>query len=357
MKVALIADMVSEYGVSDKLRDLLKTWQGISTIEGRAFILCPEGENLVPRDATEIAFSSHIDRIRATAHMVRKIREFDPDICYIRYDLYMPPAWFLARHYPTVIEINGDDAIELSSRSRWVRYYNLVNRRALVSQATGLIAVTEELRSTEVRKGFHGLTTVIPNGIADASIQQSPSPRNPRRIVFVGYDRPWHGLDRIRLLAQILGDHTFDIVGVAPKPGWPTNVLFHGVLDPDTADSVIASAAVGLGPMAPERKGLRETSALKTRRYLALGVPVILSGRDPDLPGSWFVSQLPDVFEPSKAALQIKEFVATVSGRRVPEDVVRDLIGLTRKEERRARFFSEVLGTAATPSQPSRCGV
>src|SRR4051794_12148669 len=39
-----------------------------------------------------------------------------PDLVYLRYDLYLPAVWRLARRVPTVLEVNSDDRAEMRRR-------------------------------------------------------------------------------------------------------------------------------------------------------------------------------------------------------------------------------------------------
>ena len=52
-------------------------------------------------------------------------------------------------------------------------------------------------------------------------------------------------------------------------------------MDERRAAELINAADIGLGPLALERKRLREASPLKTRMYLSLGVPILINYRDP----------------------------------------------------------------------------
>ena len=63
-----------------------------------------------------------------------------PDVLYVRYDLFPPPAWLLVRRQRTIVELNSNDRVEWRLRSRGAAAYNELNRRALLSAASGSVA-------------------------------------------------------------------------------------------------------------------------------------------------------------------------------------------------------------------------
>jgi len=79
-----------------------------------------------------------------------------------------------------------------------------------------------------------------------------------------------------------LPDLDFVLVGGTVQGG-PPNLRSYGTLPQAEADRVMASCTVGLSSLALHRKQMFEASPLKSRNYLALGLPLIQAYEDTDL--------------------------------------------------------------------------
>ena len=95
-----------------------------------------------------------------------------------------------------------------------------------------------------------------------------------KHIVFIGslYSMNNYALDKIEEMAASLKDFTFDIIGSAkpskrPKTG---NIVFHGVVDDSTKDSIMSNAFLALNPV--KEGGGRNFKMLD---YLAHGLPIL----------------------------------------------------------------------------------
>jgi len=215
----------------------------------------------------------------------------------------------------------------------------------LFRRAAGLVTVTEEL--AEHYRPWGSPVAVVPNGILLADLPQPAAPNNPTpRLVFLGHPRmPWHGVDKMVLLAQqnptwqfdLVGDFTFGVSGEMPS-----NVRCHGPLECSLYAPILAEADVALGTLALERKQMAEASPLKVREYLAFGLPTILGHRDSDFPDdAWFLLRLPSTPQNVADHLgEIGEFVKRMRGRRVPRSEIAHL-DLRHKERRRLEFLAQ----------------
>ena len=118
---------------------------------------------------------------------------------------------------------------------------------------------------------------------------------------------PWHGLDRLvrgmaanpdirsRLLVVGDGPERPSLQTLATALGLTDRVLFMESLGGSALDAVMSEADVGVGSLAEFRRGGFGLSPLKTRDYLARGLPVVFAGDDPDLRGDPpFTLRLPD---------------------------------------------------------------
>src|SRR5438132_10450797 len=63
-------------------------------------------------------FDRQRDRLAATRLLVAAVREWKPDLVYLRYDLFLPPIPRLLRAVASVVEVNADDKEEVRLRRR-----------------------------------------------------------------------------------------------------------------------------------------------------------------------------------------------------------------------------------------------
>ena len=114
---------------------------------------------------------------------------------------------------------------------------------------------------------------------------------------------------------------------------------------------LLAQADVAIGTLGLYLKDMNEASPIKTREYLASGLPVIIGYRDTDFPdGAPFLLQVPnraDGVAQSQAA--IARFVDAWRGRRVTRASVQELDSAGKETERLA-FLAEF----ARETVPSR---
>lgn len=272
---------------------------------------------------------------------------WQPDVAYYRFAKYFPALGRLMRRVPTVLEMNTDDLREYGNSMAWYTYaYHKATRGKLFSLCRGLVAPTEEL--AEVYRPFGKPVVVIANGIELAKCEPLPAPNNPHpRLIFIGAaDNPWHGVDKILRLARSNPGWLFDLVGDTTfgQPGpLAENVTMHGHLSATAYEPLLARADVALSTLALHRNSMEEASPLKTREYLARGLPVIIGYRDTDFPAEapflLRIANTPDNVDDSVEA--IHRFVTAARGLRVPRESIQH-IDSAAKEQRRLEFFASV---------------
>jgi hypothetical protein len=158
---------------------------------------------------------------------------------------------------------------------------------------------------------------------------------------------PWHGLDKILRMAALFPRWSFDLVGTNAaeiQSGVPSNVKVWGHLACPEYLPLMANADCAIGTLALHRNGINEASPLKTREYLALGLPVIIGYKDTDFPqGAEFLLELPNTEDNVLAYHgRIRSFVESWRGRRVSREYIRHL-DLDEKERERLHFFRQVI--------------
>jgi hypothetical protein len=268
------------------------------------------------------------------------------DVVYSR---QLPPApglRSLVRGRPFVLEINGDVSREMSALQRMSR----VRARSLqLRHADGVVFVSRELERAckpEPRRSLV-LANPCPPGAPAAGATRPARPT----LVMIGYAKhDWSGMDKVVALAEALPDLDFVMIG-AELPG-PRNLRCHGPLSQAEADRVMSGCTVGIGPLALHRKGMFEASPLKSRNYLALGLPIIQAYEDTDLTeADDCVLQLPNSDDNVQRNLgRIREFAFRAYGdpalsRRALE-LGRGRLSLEHKERERLAFIASCVRDA-----------
>lgn len=172
-----------------------------------------------------------------------------------------------------------------------------VNGRRVLQHVSGLVGVTDEIRDYEQTRASRALPTrTIANGIDVASIVETGMVRftgTVLRILFIaGSHAPWHGTDRLlRSIRSYRGSTRIhlDMVGSAPQPAGVKEVQdnftieYHGTLTGKRLDECFRAATVAFSSLAMFRNGLSEGCVLKTREYVARGLPLVIGYDDVDL--------------------------------------------------------------------------
>src|SRR5580704_802058 len=103
-------------GVSEKIESQLALWRA-SKHEAELFLLSPASAGSSGLRPTFV-FGGLFERIQATRSLYAAVREYAPDLVYLRYDLFFPPPLAPIHAAPTIVEINSDAQAEVRARSR-----------------------------------------------------------------------------------------------------------------------------------------------------------------------------------------------------------------------------------------------
>lgn len=276
-----------------------------------------------------------------------------PDVVYERHGLFQPALTYLSRRHPTVLEINGDDLAEWWRLDKRKFAYDVATRGFRFRSVAGAVFVARGLKeSRRFRHLRHRPALVAPNGVSLADVLPLPPSSAHNRLVFAGHPRsPWHGLERLMRLATQRPDWTIDIVGPGPAdlPAVPRNVTLHGLLQGDAYRKVVGQATVAVSSLAMSRAGLTDASPLKTREYLALGLPVIVGYQDTDFPDPTpHVLRVPDTDEGLIESVDaIDEFLSEWRGRRVPRSDI-EFLDMATRERERLDFLRQIASAPAS---------
>jgi glycosyltransferase involved in cell wall biosynthesis len=278
------------------------------------------------------------------------VHAFHPDVIYLRYSIYVFPAHELMDIAPVVEEINTNDLTQHEELGWVYSLYNRFTRGIFLSRIHGLVAVSRELAVSSSFAAYRKPTLVIANGIDLSGLVQLPAPFNKiPRLVFIGSPgNSWHGVDKLIELARLVPDIHLDIVGYSELPEYeplPINITLHGYLTMQNYLTVLASADAAISSLALHRVQLEEASPLKSREYLAYGLPVVIAYVDTDLENLEcdFLLKIPNKEDNIRThACAIRDFAHKMCGRRVDRSLIANLDS-ARKEAERISFFMKVM--------------
>lgn len=290
------------------------------------------------------------ERILAARRLLDAVKLYQPDIIYLRYGMYVYPIHRLALIAPLVEEITTNDLIQHEGLGTIYSLYNRLTRRIILRRTSGLVCLSNELAGSPFNAVFHKPTRVIGDGIDMENMQPLPAPNNLQpQLVFIGSPGSlWQGVDKLPSLAQTFPDLGIHVVGYDHIDGvnlLPENMKLHGYLKTEEYKKVLAGMDCAIGSLGLHRINLNESSPLKTRECLALGLPMVLPYKDTDLDDLEcdFLLKIPNKEDNIQTYAQaIHDFAYQMRGRRVERGQILNL-DQTGKESRRLSFFKELL--------------
>ncbi len=121
-------------GVGKKIASQLSVWNAMGH-EVRLFMHTTQYEPpsaLIEADyffyATSDKIKTELNRIAAMTRMIAAIRQFRPDVIYLRYGIYVFPAHRLMDIAPVIEEINTNDLTQHEELGRTYSLYNRLTR-------------------------------------------------------------------------------------------------------------------------------------------------------------------------------------------------------------------------------------
>jgi hypothetical protein len=293
---------------------------------------------------------TELNRINAMTRMIAAIRDFHPDIIYLRYGIYVYPAHRLMDIALVVEEINTNDLTQHEGLGGIYNLYNRLTRGIFLRNVRGLVTVSRELAVSSAFAVYRKPTCIIANGVDLSRFIQLAAPANQTpRLVFIGNPGyVWHGVDKLVTLARLIPDIQLDIVGYSEIPDFgplPENITLHGYLALQDYQNVLASADVAVSSLALHRVQLDEASPLKSRECLAFGLPLIMAYIDTDLHdlNCDFLLKIPNKEDNIQTHAQdIRDFIFRMRGLRAERNQIIKLDQLN-KELERIEFFEKLL--------------
>ncbi len=300
MKILYVtgSDISIENSVLQKIQTTIKEWEKFG-VQSHVLSLVSKYEKPIIKNATilrSVQNKSFFQKLLNYSKDLKKLNNIlsniNPDIIYTRQLRYTPCIIHtIKKHCNYVVEINSDDVAERKLKNDLNSKYILFTRNLFFKKAAGFVFVTNELSKSKNFTKYKKPYTVIANGIDTDYFNNSireVSNKPKIRFVFIGSpNQPWHGLDKILELAKKLPDYTFNIIGQDNKllNKKLNNVVFHGYLPLYKAKEVIQNSDIGISSLSIHIKNMNEACSLKTRQYIAQGLPIIVGYDDTDFIG------------------------------------------------------------------------
>ena len=245
--------------------------------------------------------SNRLSRNYSIAKEILKKTNNYYDVVILRKRIFTPFTWYNFRNksFKLITEHHTKEVEELLGAKQIGRGLSeLLTARANFSNIDGLIAVTDEIRNYEIRRGFKNpdASIAIGNGIDVNSVKMTgfkPFDGKRLKIVFVASNNAkWHGLDRIlrgtkkykgslEVELHIVGDISKDSLREYIED--ENKIEMHGILHGEDLDELMKEMNLAIGSLGIHRNGMRSACVLKVRDYTARGIPFILSYDDMDL--------------------------------------------------------------------------
>lgn len=272
-------------------------------------------------------------------------RRLDYNLIYTRWKIYRPflISALMTNGRPFILEINSNDKTELRLESLSKHAYNILTRRYLIKNAAGLVCVTNEL--AKLYSSMNPSYVVIGNGVDVSAFPfvRKTGNKSPKIVFISTPHQKWHGFDKVLLLANMLKSCSFHIIGM---PGQNTdNLTYYGYLGIQEANDIIKNSDFGICSLSLYTKKMREACPLKSRQYLAMGLPIIYAYVDPDLIDNLeFALKIPNSEENVISNLGlIRQFILTKFGneqiRQSARDYAETFLDIKKKEQKRIDFM------------------
>ncbi len=210
--------------------------------------------------------------------------------------------------------------------------------KVCVGNASGVVGVTNEIACYELKRigDLNKPYCVIPNGV-DIEGRSLTSfnkfdGKNLKMIFLISKVFPWHGIERllngflnyknhegISVELFVVGDVKEDYFRRFNVPEW-VKIECLGYLTGLQLENIIKEMNLAVSTLGILKKKMVEACPLKSREYMAFGIPFIYSYNDPDIPDNFpYALKLPIEDKPVDINM-IFEFVRSLA-KENPKDV------------------------------------
>jgi glycosyltransferase involved in cell wall biosynthesis len=345
-------------GVFIKIRNQIAVWNSCGH-QVLLIVICPRTEKEINIQFHKemsfisvkiISYSSLYDlTVRCGFRISKSVRAFKPDIIYWRIAFYCPGLLLTSLGSPIIVETNNNHLAEYW-KSSYLKYFIFCTFLYLMKfRILAFFHTSSEVSKLNYFRNFKCPHFVIANSVRNElfdreNLKPSLSLSLEPNFIFVGTrDYPWNGIDKVLEMADIFKEWKFNIVGEFPIDSMNqhlSNITYHGLMDQNELSNIYRKSDFGIGPLSLWKNDMHEASPLKTREYLAFGLPVIGAYQDTDFNETDnFYLRLPNSNEPiTFSKSKIESFVKFWYGKRV-ERSTQIRFSMTKKESLRCRIF------------------
>lgn len=367
MKIAYVLDedISTNTGVVQKIMAQIKVWESLGH-KVHIFSLISKNQNSIIKNGTVISvsrgkinFFQKIKRNYANTLLLDlELQKYSPDIIYSRYMRYSPNLVSVLKNVaPYIVELNSNDVNEYKQRSILYSTFNTIGRTLFYGNASAFVSVSVELSNDDNFTKFNKKTLVLGNSIDIDQIRYHKNNTScVENVVFIGTPKQiWHGIDKCIYMANKFPNITFHIIGPdqAELDAFPdfqelSNIVVYGYLEADKAQHIVSKCDIGISSLALHRKEMNEASPLKSRMYLAQGLPIITGYQDTDFE----IDTLPFVLNIGNNENNVRDNIAHIkqffdsASKYTSDDIIKEarrIFDLEQKENKRLDFFEEVL--------------
>lgn len=352
MQIAYFLDwkFEPELGVPSKVLMQISAWQQLGH-DVELYAIVPaiyetRWRFLYPRVKLQ-NYNSALGRYLSRTKTVRLMLNESFTFVYMRFGIFMPSQLRLIRRFPTVLEINTINRQEALHRGKWFRILNFFSERYGIDSCLCACAVTQEITEKLIENNPALRVKAFSNSIQLRDIPILSRAENIRpQLVFVGSpDLKWHGIDKLLKIASVNTDYDFHIIGATSSISPLQNIFLYPPKFGKELYEILERMDIAISSLALERNHINQGSPLKTRLYLACGLPVIASYEDCGVNsstnaflnlGSGFLDDITLTNE------RISEFVKFWKGKRVERSTI-DSIDSANVEKLRLAYIEENL--------------
>jgi glycosyltransferase involved in cell wall biosynthesis len=361
MRLAYLLDWKfgPESGVGKKIVDQIANWNRFG-IEVTLFISCPaehaDAWARLPFRVRTHTYTHYISRLNARNLSLQNIVDEKNEVIYTRFGILSPFTIRRMKKIPTILELNTKGLLEYKRRSLFLYLYAVVTSKIILNNSIAICAITPEVANEAERIAGNELNyEVFPNSIDLNRFRNVLPPKNRRpKLVFVGSPGlVWHGMDRLSELARKLSEYDFYVIGPNEGLNRPSNMEFVGEIFDDELNEFLEGMDIAISSLALDRNMMSEGSPIKTRLYLALGLPVVIGYTDTGLgKGSDYIFKIsPDEWPIADERInELRDFVSKNKGRRVPRQEIFSIDSQV-VEKKRVDFIIKTSHQKVTPLQ------
>ncbi len=217
------------------------------------------------------------------------------DYIIIRYPTYDPFSFLFYPKCKYLTIHHSKESIE-NTFFRYKVIKKLIEKyitRKLITNSVGVVGVTNEIALATLNKTIKNKKKfVLPNGVDFNTINISEKIESTEgkyiNLLFVASSSsPWHGLDRI--IEGVKNDKRFKLIIIGSNNDDAQffendRIDFLGYKSTKRINEIANYCHIALGSFGMDRNNLTESTTLKVREYLAMGLPVYSGIKDSSLP-------------------------------------------------------------------------